>query len=215
MKYGALPLDDRRVERFLAELAGRPELVTGSSQLLYGGMGRLSESSVINTKNTSHSVTADIEMPEGVASGVFIAQGGAFGGWSLYLIDGVPAYCYNLFGVTRTVVRGTGPVPPGHHQVRAEFAYGGGLGGPATVTLFVDGDPVAEGHLERTVPLVYSYDETTDVGSDSGSTVSEEYDEATSRFPGTVNWVQIDVGAEDADHLISPDERWRVSMARQ
>ena len=83
------------------------------------------------------------------------------------------------------------------------------------MSLFVDGDQVAEGHLERTVPLVYSYDETTDVGSDSGSTVSEEYDEATSRFPGTVNWVQIDVGAEDADHLISPDERWRVSMARQ
>ena len=76
VKYGALPLDDRRVERFLAELAGRPELITGSSQLLYGGMGRLSESSVINTKNTSHSVTADIEMPEGAASGVFIAQGG-------------------------------------------------------------------------------------------------------------------------------------------
>jgi arylsulfatase len=215
VKYGALPLDDRRVERFLAELAGRPELITGSSQLLYGGMGRLSESSVINTKNSSHSVTADIDMPEEAASGVLIAQGGAFGGWSLYLLEGVPAYCYNLFGVTRTVVRGTDPVPSGFHQVRSEFAYDGGLGGPATVSLFVDGVQVGEGRLERTVPLLYSYDETTDVGSDSGSTVSTEYDESTSHFPGTVNWVQIDVAVEDTDHLISPDERWRVSMARQ
>jgi arylsulfatase len=215
VKYGALPLDDRRVERFLAELAGRPELITGSSQLLYGGMGRLSESSVINTKNTSHSVTADIEMPDGVPSGVLIAQGGAFGGWSLYLLEGVPTYCYNLFGVAQTLVRGTGPVAPGHHQIRAEFDYDGGLGGPATVALFVDGARAGEGRLERTVPLVYSYDETTDVGSDSGSTVSTEYDERISRFPGTVNWVQIDVAADDADHLISPDERWRVSMARQ
>jgi arylsulfatase len=178
-------------------------------------MGRLSESSVINTKNASHSVTADIEVPDGIHSGVMIAQGGAFGGWSLYLHEGVPTYCYNLFGVTRTLVRGTGVVGPGPHQVRAEFAYGGGLGGPATVTLFVDGVTVGEGKLDRTVPLVYSYDETTDVGSDTGSTVSTEYDEGSSRFPGTVNWVQIDVGADDADHLISPDERWRVSMARQ
>ena len=144
-----------------------------------------------------------------------MAQGGAFGGWSLYLLEGIPTYCYNLFGVTQTLVRGGTAIPPGHHQVRIEFAYGGGLGGPATVTLFVDSEAVGEGHLERTVPLVYSYDETTDVGSDSGSTVSTEYDESTSRFPGTVNWVQIDVGADDADHLISPDERWRVSMARQ
>ena len=89
------------------------------------------------------------------------------------------------------------------------------MGGAATVTLFVDGDPVDEGHLDRTTPLVYSYDETTDVGCDSGSTVSDEYDESTSRFPGTVNWVQIDVGVDDADHIVSADERWRVSMARQ
>ncbi len=215
VKYGALPLDDRRVERFLAELAGRPELITGSSQLLYGGMARLSESSVINTKNTSHSVTADIEVPAGDPTGVLIAQGGAFGGWALYLLEGRPTYCYNLFGLTRTFVRGSQPVAPGSRQVRAEFAYAGGLGGEATVTLYVDGSPVGDGHLERTTPLVYSYDETTDVGGDNGSTVSDEYDESTNRFPGTVHWVQIDVGADDADHLISADERWRVSMARQ
>jgi arylsulfatase len=213
--YGALPLDDRRVERFLAELAGRPELVTGRSQLLFGDMGRLSESSVLNTKNVSHSVTADVVVEDVPARGVLIAQGGAFGGWCLYVHDGQPAYCYNLFGIRRTVVRGEEPVAPGPHQIRSEFAYGGGLGGPADVTLYVDGVPVGQGRLDRTTPLVYSYDETTDVGEDSGSTVSDEYDSASSRFTGTVNWVQIDLGDDDADHLISPEERWRVSMGRQ
>ncbi len=115
VKYGALPLDDRRVERFLAELAGRPELITGTSQLLYGGMSRLSESSVINTKNVSHSVTADIIVPAADTSGVLVAQGGAFGGWSLYLIGGRPTYCYNLFGIDRTFVRGNEPV--GHARL--------------------------------------------------------------------------------------------------
>ncbi len=215
VKYNVLPLDDRRVERFLASLAGRPELITGNSQLLFGGMSRLSESSVINTKNVSHSVTADVVVPEGDVTGVLVAQGGAFGGWCLYLLDGRPTYCYNLFGLSREYVRGTEPLAPGHHQVRSEFTYGGGLGGSAELALYVDGERVGEGHLDRSTPLVYSYDETTDVGSDGGSTVSDEYDRTNHEFPGTVNWVQIDVGTDDADHLISPEERWRVSMARQ
>jgi arylsulfatase A-like enzyme len=217
VKYGALPLDDRRAERFLAEIAGRPELVTGTTQLLFGGMGRLSESSVINTKNVSHSVTADIEMPEGSPSGVLIAQGGAFGGWSLYVSDGRPCYCYNLLGITRTYVRGTAIIASGHRQIRVECDYKGGraLGGPATLGLYVDGAQVGAGHLERTTPLVFSYDETTDVGGDTGSRVSDEYADGSNRFPGIVNWVQIEVGKGDADHLVSPEERWRVAMARQ
>jgi len=180
-------------------------------------MSRLSEGSVINTKNVSHSVTADITVVDGASTGVLVAQGGAFGGWCLYLIGGVPTYCYNLFGLQRTYVRGPSPLVPGHHQVRSEFTFEGGLGAGVDVDvgLYVDGEPVGSGRLERTTPLVYSYDETTDVGSDLGSTVSDEYDQTTNRFTGTVHWVQIDVGTDDADHQISPDERWRVSMARQ
>jgi hypothetical protein len=92
-KYNVLPLDDRRVERFNSDLAGRPVLVKGSSQLLFGGMGRLSENSMLNLKNKSHSVTAEVVVPEGGADGVIIAQGGEFGGWSLYLVEGRPRYC--------------------------------------------------------------------------------------------------------------------------
>ncbi len=215
VKYGVLPLDDRRVERFLASLAGRPELIQGSSQLLFGGTSRLSESSVINTKNVSHDITASITVEHEGARGVVVAQGGSFGGWSLYLNEGVPTYCYNLSGIRRTYVRASRALTPGPHQIRAEIAYDGGLGAGAGVRLFVDGTEVATGRLDRTIPLVYSYDETTDVGADTGSTVSEDYDSSSSVFEGIVRWVQIDVGDDPHHHLISPDERWRVSMARQ
>src|SRR6185312_3834644 len=125
-KYNVLPLDDRRIERFHADLVGRPVLVKGNSQLLFGGMGRLSESSVVNIKNKSHAVTAEIVVPEGGARGVIIAQGGAFAGWSLYAKGGKPVYCYNLLGLQRFKVEGDSAIPPGTHQVRMEFAYDGG-----------------------------------------------------------------------------------------
>jgi hypothetical protein len=217
-KHNVLPLDDRRIERFNAELVGRPELVRGTSQLLFGGMGRLTESSLVNIKNKSHAVTAEIVVPETGAEGVILAQGGAFAGWSLYAKDGRPKYCYNLLGLQRFKIEGDAAIPPGTHQVRMEFAYDGG--GPAkggTVTLYLDGDQVGEGRVEGTVPLIFSADETADVGRDTGSPVSDDYDGESSVFTGTVNWLQIDLGedAEDADHLITPEERLRVAMSRQ
>ena len=217
-KHNVLPLDDRRIERFNADLVGRPELVKGNSQILFGGMGRLTESSLLNTKNKSHSVTAEIVVPDAGAEGVIIAQGGAFAGWSLYTWNGRPKYCYNLLGLQRFKVEGDGVIPPGEHQVRMEFAYdGGGLAKGGTVTLYLDGAEVGEGRVEATVPMIFSGDETADVGSDTASPVSDDYDDEDSVFTGTVNWVQIDLGedAEDADHLITPDERLRVAMARQ
>jgi arylsulfatase len=217
-KHNVLPLDDRRLERFDAELVGRPVLVKGTSQLLFGGMGRLSENSILSIKNRSHAVTAEIVVPETGAEGVIMAQGGAFAGWSLYAKDGCPRYCYNLLGLQRFKVGAEAAIPAGTHQVRMEFAYDGG--GPAkggTVTLYVDGAPVGEGRVGATVPLVFSADETADVGRDSASPVSDDYDGKTSLFSGTVNWVQIDLGDDsvDADHLISSEERLRVAMARQ
>jgi arylsulfatase len=217
-KYNVLPLDDRRVERFAAATAGRPTLIKGNSQLLFAGMGRLSENAMVSVKNTSHAVTADIAVPEGGASGVLIAQGGAFGGWSLYLHEGRPKYCYNFFGVQRFAVEADSSVPPGDHQIRVEFAYdGGGLAKGGAVTLYVDGQSVGEGRVEHTQPLVFSADETADVGNETGSTVSDDYDAESSRFTGTINWVQIDLGedAGDVDHLISPEERLQIAMARQ
>ena len=133
-KYNVLPLDDRRVERFNADIAGRPQLIRGNRQILFGGMGRLSENSVVVLKNKSHSVTCEVDVPEGGAEGVIVAQGGAFGGWTIYAHEGRPAYCYNLFGLQQFKVYGDAPLPAGRHQVRVEFTYdGGGLAKGGTV----------------------------------------------------------------------------------
>jgi arylsulfatase A-like enzyme len=216
VKYNVLPLDDRRIERFNSDLAGRPVLVKGNSQILFGGMGRLSENSVLNVKNKSHSVTAEIVVPENGGHGVLVAQGGAFAGWSLYLHEGKPKYCHNLAGLARLSVEAETAVGAGEHQVRMEFAYdGGGLGKGGTVTLFIDGQPVGEGQIAATVPMLYSGDETCDVGYDSGTPVSDDYTSLDSKFNGKVKWVQLDAGDDSHDHLITPEERLRVAMAIQ
>jgi arylsulfatase len=217
-RYNVLPLDDRRIERFDSAIAGRPNLIQGNSQLFFGGMGRLSENSVINIKNKSHSITAQITVGDAEANGVIIAQGGAFGGWVLYMLHGKPVYCYNLFGVQRFKVHGEKTVEPGEHQVRAEFDYdGGGSAKGGTVTLYVDGEPVGEGRVEATQPLAFSADETTDIGSDTATSVTDDFTSGNTKFTGRVQWVQIDIGAdaEDADHYITPEERLRVAMAFQ
>ena len=175
-KYNVLPLDDRRIERFNADLAGRPALVKGNSQILFGGMGRLTENTVLNIKNKSHAVTAEVVVPEAGAQGVIIAQGGAFAGWSLYLKDGKPTVLLQPARPAALQDRGRSAIPAGEHQVRMEFAYdGGGLAKGGTVSLYVDGDKVGEGRVEATIPMVFSADETTDVGRDTASPVSDDY----------------------------------------
>ena len=216
-RYQVLPLDDRRFERFNPDLAGRPQLVRGKSQLLYEGMSRLSENSVIPLKNKSCAVTAQLEIPDRGAEGVIVAQGGAYAGWSLYLHEGRPAYCYNFFGLQRFKIYSEQSVPPGEHQVRMEFAYdGGGLAKGGDVTLYLDGDKVGEGRVEHTVPMIFSADETLDLGQDNATPVSDDHG-PDNAFSGRVRWVQLDVdeAAEDTDHLISPEELLRVAMARQ
>jgi arylsulfatase A-like enzyme len=217
-KYNVFPLDDRRVERFNADLAGRPQLIRGNRQLLFGGMSRLTENSVVVLKNKSHAITAQIVVPEGGASGVIVSQGGAFGGWSLYAKDGKPAYCYNLFGLQRFKIYGDAVIPAGEHQMRLEFAYdGGGLGKGGNATLFLDGTKVGDGRVNNTVPMLFSGDETCDVGSDAGTPVSDDLGPRESVFNGRVQWVEIDLGddAQDVDHLITPEERLQIAMARQ
>jgi len=173
---------------------------------------------IINTKNKSHSVTAEIEVPEPGAKGVIIAQGGAMGGWSLYAHEGKLKYFYNFLGMRHSEVTATSKLPAGKHQVRTEFTYdGGGIGKGATVALYVDGKKVGEGRLERTTALFFSMDETTEVGCDVGEPVSPDYGPRDNAFSGKVNWVQIDVdaAAKDVDHMIGAEERFMIAMARQ
>jgi arylsulfatase A-like enzyme len=217
-RYNVLPLDDRGVERINSDLAGRPVLIKGKSQILFGNMGRLSENSVINIKNKSHSVTAEIVVPKTGAEGVIIAQGGNIGGWSLYAKGGKLKYCYNLLGIQQFYAESSSPLPPGEHQVRMEFAYdGGGLGKGGTVSLYLDGKKVAEGKVAATAAMVFSADDGCDVGVDTGSPVSPDYGSRGNEFKGTVKGIQLAIAedAEAVDHLVSPMEAVRVATARQ
>jgi arylsulfatase len=181
-------------------------------------MGRLSENSVLNLKNKSHAVTAEIVVPTAPAEGVIVAQGGNIGGWSLYAKAGKLKYCYNLLGIHQFYAESSGPLPQGQHQVRMEFAYaGGGLGKGGTATLFVDGKKVGEGKVPATAAMVFSADDGCDVGVDTGSPVSPDYGSRGNEFTGKVKGVQLAI-AEDAvsvDHLVSPEEAIQIAMARQ
>lgn len=217
-RYNVLPLDDDTASRINPDLAGRPVLIRGNTQVLFSNMGRLSENCVLNLKNKSHTVTAEVEVPETGAEGVIVAQGASIGGWSLYANDGKLKYCYNLGGIKHFYAESADPLPAGAHQVRMEFAYaGGGLGKGGEVTLYVDGQQVGEGHVEATLAIVFSADDGCDVGMDSGSPVSPDYAPGSNAFNGRIKGVQLAIAeaAAAAGHLVDPEHAIRIALARQ
>lgn len=217
-RYKVLPLDDRTGERMNPDTAGRPTLIRGNSQLLFGGMGRLGENCVLSLKNKSHSVTAEIDVPAKGAEGVIAAQGANIGGWSLYAKDGKLKYCYNLVGVKHNFVESTKPLPEGSHQVRMEFAYaGGGLGKGGKVTLYIDGKQAGEGQIPLTQAFVFSSDDGFDVGEDSGAAVSPDYGPVGNAFNGKVRGVLLSIAddANNSDHLVKPEDAIRAALGRQ
>lgn len=213
-KYNVLPLDDRGFERVLPEIAGRPTLV-GDRQILLPGMGGLLEQHVVNWRNRSWSLTSQIEVPAEGANGVILNLGGHGGGWSLYLKDSKPTFCYNLFGLQWTHVRGDHPVPQGEHQVRVEFKYdGGGPGKGGDITLYVDGNRTGAGRVERTESIGFGY-EYTDVGRDAQSPVTNDYSGDDSTFTGKIKWIEMEGGKDSHDHMIDPSSVLQVAMAKQ
>lgn len=217
-RYKVLPIDDRMLEKINPDTAGRPTLIKGKTQLLFGGMGHLSENCVLNLKNKSHSVTAQIIVPDGGAEGVIISQGANIGGWSLYAIDGKLKYCYNWGGFKLFMVETSTPIPAGEHQVRMEFAYdGGGLGKGGNVTLFTDGQQVGQGRVEATLAMIFSADDGCDVGKDTGAPVSTDYSSRGNEFNGEVKGVllSIEEAGEDNNHMVDPEVVMQMAMARQ
>lgn len=215
-KFLVTPPDDRKAERFNAEFAGRPELITGNQQIFGPQMKRLSENSVLTIKNKSHSVTALIVVGDETPSGTIISQGGKFGGWALYAKEGKLKYCYNYMALAEHQIESDKVLPKGEYQVRMEFDYdGGGVGKGGTASLYIDGKKCGEGRIDATASSTFSLDETLDVGVETGTAVASDVDPAKSKFSAKIKWVQLDVGEDDHDHLISPEERFRVAMSRQ
>ncbi|MBK6426995.1 MAG: sulfatase-like hydrolase/transferase [Blastocatellia bacterium] len=194
-KHHALPLDDRFLERTNAALVGRPDLMGGRTSLtVYEGMIGMTENVFINAKNRSHTVTADVTIPKGGANGVILAQGGRFGGWSLYLKDGVPTYYYNFVGMGVSKVASSAPLPEGKATIRFEFTYdGGGLGKGGVGALFVNGQKVGEGRIDRTQCCIFSADEGADVGEDGETAVSTEYPQRNNKFTGKIHKVTVEL----------------------
>jgi arylsulfatase A-like enzyme len=195
-KHHVLPIDDRVFERLNPVAVGRPDLMAGRKSLtLAEGMTGMLEGVFVNVKNKSKTVTAEIEVPQGGGNGTIIAQGGRFGGWSLYVKNGVPAYDYNFLGMQRTSVAASKPLAPGKATVRFDFAYdGGGPGKGGMGTLYVNNEKVAEGRIAHTQAGIFSADETADVGIDLGTPVVEAIGaEAKSRFNGKIPKITVEV----------------------
>ena len=199
-KYNVLPLDDRRIERFVPALAGRPSLMWGrTSVTLYPGMSGIMENATLDIKNRSHTITADIEVAQGGGDGVIVAQGGRFGGWTLYTKGGKLKYCYNYLNQERYTVESKDALAPGKAVVKLEFKYdGGGVGKGGTAALYVNDQKVAEGRVDKTQPYVFS-GEGEDIGEDLETPVSEDYKEGDNKFTGTIDKVTIAVTPPPAD----------------
>jgi arylsulfatase A-like enzyme len=217
-KYNVFPLDDRRSERFDASIAGRPDLPAGRKTMtFFPGMTHLTENTVLNVKNRSHTITAEVEIPEGEASGVIVAQGGRFAGWSLYVKDGAPKYVHNWFDSDYYYVGGESKLPTGTVNIRYHFTFEGNApGGGGTGELYVNDEKVAEGKIDKTVPFIFSGDETLDVGGDLALPVTDDYPEGMSnQFSGKIHWVRIDLEEDNVSHLEPEEQKYRRLLARQ
>jgi arylsulfatase A-like enzyme len=211
-----LPVDDRSIERMNPATAGRPDLLGGRTSLtVYPGMVGMMENAFINVKNRSFGITAEVEIPKKSANGVIVAQGGRFGGWSLWLKDGRPVFTYNWLGVERYDVAGKQSIPAGKATIRFEFSYDGGKPGSGGMgRVFVNGARVAQARIERTHSNMFSADEGSDVGMDEGTPVTEAY-HVPAKFTGSIDKVTIDVKQIGAADKAAVEQDNAASLARK
>jgi arylsulfatase len=191
VKYNVLPIDDRSIERFDPVLAGRPDLMNGRTRLtLYEGAKGIPENAFINVKNTSLTITAEVDVPAN-ASGVLVCQGGDFGGWSLYMMDGRVLYAYNWVGLETYTVSTAQRIQPGKRTIKFEFTYDGGRGAGGTGVLSIDGQEAGEGRIAKTNSNTFGIDESADVGVDENTPVVLGY-KGKDRFTGRIGSVTIE-----------------------
>ena len=203
-KYQVLPLDASVATRLVVP---RPSLVAGRKVFTYSGepVAGIPDGTAPNVLNTSYTITADIDVPQGGAEGMIVTEGGRFGGYGMYLLKGKPVFLWNLLDLKRIRWEGTERLAPGKHTIEYDFKYDGlgfatlafnnlsGIGRPGAGTLKVDGKVVSTQTLERTVPLVLPWDETFDIGSDTGTPVDDRDYQVPFKFTGKINKLTIAV----------------------
>jgi arylsulfatase len=191
VKYNALPLDDRSIERLDPAIAGRPDLMNGRTRLeLYEGAKGIPENAFINIKNTSITITAEVDVPAN-ASGVIVCQGGDFGGWTFYVLDGKPAYTYNWVGIEIYTITATQKLPAGKHTLKFDFTYDGGRGKGGTGSIYLDGNKIGEGRIDNTNANTFGIDESADVGTDENTPVYLAY-KGKEDFTGKIEKVTVE-----------------------
>jgi arylsulfatase A-like enzyme len=192
-KYKVFPLDDRYIDRVNPE--NRPNLNKGRTEFIFHeGTSRITEGMAPNMKNTSFSITAEIEVKAG-AEGMIITQGGYFAGFALMLQKGKPtfSYAFSHYPEHKWTIKSPTALTAGKHTLVMNFDYAdGGAGKSANVTLFVDGKKVAYGNIPKTVPSRFSADETLDIGEDFGTPVTHDYD-VPFTFRGEINKVTVNL----------------------
>ena len=188
-RYDVLPLDDRKAERLRVEK--RPSLTEGRASFTYPNLLRLPEGAAPDLKHKDHTIAARVVIPDGGAEGMLLTQGGRFAGYGLFLRGGKLVYHYNLAGVERYSVSSDQPLPAGDLTLKAVYdsdsdePYAG-----ATVTLYADDRKIGEGRVGKSIPNRVSIDETLDVGFDTGTPVSDDY-QTPFRFTGRLDAITI------------------------
>ena len=199
-KYNVLPLDWRASVRFNSELMGRPSLIRGRTKMTYfpGTIG-LPDAASPPMVNKSWTITAQIEVPDAKAEGMIVTQGGLEGGYGLYLRDGKPTFVYNFLSIERFTFAAKSPLPKGKSTLVVDFKYdGGGMGKGGSLTMSANGTTVAEGRLEKTIPMQFSLGEGLDIGMDVGSAVDFSYT-LPFAFTGRIEQVTIELAALAVD----------------
>lgn len=202
-KYEVLPLDASVATRLVMP---RPNITAGRSEFVYTHpMTGLPQGDSPLLLNCSYTITADIEVPEGGAEGMLVTSGGRFGGWGFYLLKGKPAFTWDLVDLKRQKWQGSDALAPGKHTVEFDFKYDGlgagtlafnnlsGIGRPGTGTLKVDGKEVSTQNMEHTIPLIMQWDESMDIGSDTGTPVDDQDYQCPFTFTGKMNKLTIKV----------------------
>jgi arylsulfatase len=221
-KYQVLPLDASVATRLVAP---RPNLTAGRKVFDYSGepVSGIPTSAAPSVLNTSYTITAEIEIPQSGGDGMIVTQGGRFGGYGLYILKGKPVFTWNLLDLKRVKWTSDLPLMPGKHTLVYDFKYDGlgfatlafnnisGIGRPGTGTLTVDGKVVSTQTLERTIPLTLPWDETFDIGSDTGTPVDDQDYQVPFNFGGKINKLTISLSPP----VLTPDDVKKLSNAQK